>query len=643
MKGPRPKNPDFEALLGPGGPLSNLPFYEHRPGQVDMAKAVWRALRHDEILLAEAGTGIGKSLAYLLPALHMDRRVVISTGTKALQEQLAGKDLPLCEKLLGRPVRAVTVKGRANYLCLHYWRQFRAQPLFTTLDEGRHFQALCDWADHTGTGDKADWRGIPEGLPTWREVNARGERCLGSHCPLYNECFVVLLRRQAEAAEVVVTNHHLLFADLALKNRWDAAALPEYAHLVLDEAHEAEESATSFFGTSASKHMLNEWLGDAARALKEGGRGRGAGILQDAGQAALFFFGHFEGREHRDSLTAGFLDADAKKLRGRLTMRLDSAALALEAQRGDDEALGLLERLEAWREAFDFALDAEHDGFARWIEVRGKNVIFGSSPIDVGPLLRDHLFSRLNGALLTSATLTVGGRFDYLRGRLGVPPRAEELRVPSPFDYGQQGLLYVPSRFPDPSSEDFQEALCASVAELVCLSRGRAFVLCTSIRSMRAVAQALDGRVPYAVLMQGDEPKGVLLKRFRMAGNAVLVATASFWQGVDVQGEALSLVVLDKIPFAVPSDPVTQARIEYIRKEGEDPFQSFQLPSAAIMLQQGAGRLIRSAKDRGVVACFDVRLRRRAYGRTLLASLPPFRLTHSLEDVEAFFAGEGEE
>ncbi|OYW06429.1 MAG: hypothetical protein B7X11_01090 [Acidobacteria bacterium 37-65-4] len=573
----------------------------------------------------------------------MDRRVVVSTGTKALQEQLAGKDLPLCEKLLGRPIRAVTVKGRANYLCLHYWRQFKAQPLFSSPGETRHFKALSDWAEKTGTGDKAEWRGIPEGLPAWREINARGDRCLGSHCPLYNECFVVLLRRQAEAAEVVVTNHHLLFADLALKNRWDAAALPEYAHLVLDEAHEAEESATSFFGTSASKHMLNEWLNDAGRAFRGDRHSSLAGTLQDASQAAVFFFGRFEGRERRDSLTAEFLDADAQRLHERLATRLDGAALALESEKGSEEALGLLERLEAWREAFDFALEPGHDGFARWIEVRGKNVIFGSSPIDVGPLLRDHLFSRLNGALLTSATLTVGGRFDYLRGRLGVPPRAEEMRVPSPFDYGGQGLFYVPSCFPDPSSEDFQEALCTSVAEMVCLSRGRAFVLCTSVRSMKAVAEALDGRVPYAVLMQGDEPKGVLLERFRLAGNAVLVATASFWQGVDVQGEALSLVVLDKIPFAVPSDPITQARIEHLRKTGEEPFQTYQLPAAAILLQQGAGRLIRSAKDRGVVACFDVRLRRRSYGKTLLASLPPFRLTDSIEDVEEFFADGGEE
>ncbi len=643
MRGPRPHDPDFEALLGPGSPLARQAYYEHRPGQIEMARAVWQALKDEEILLAEAGTGTGKSLAYLLPSLHLDRRVVVSTGTKALQEQLARKDLPLCERILGRAVRAVTVKGRANYLCLHYWRQFKAQPLFANAEEGRHFKALSDWAEETATGDKAEWVGIPEDLPSWREVNARGERCLGSHCPLYTECFVVILRRQAEAAEVVVTNHHLLFADLALKNRWDAAALPEYAHLVLDEAHEAEDSATSFFGTSASKRMLQEWIADCTKAFRGEGGERVAGALADAGQAMQFFFARFEGPERREALKRGALDADVERLRDRLGQRLDSASLALEAQKDGEEALGLLERLEAWREAFDFALDACDDGFARWIEVRGRNVVLGSSPIDVGPLLRDHLFSHLNSAVLTSATLTVGGTFDYLRSRLGVPPRAQELKVPSPFDYGEQGLFYVPSRFPDPISEDFPDALCEAVTELVCLSRGRAFVLCTSVKNMQLVAQALDGRVPYPVLMQGDEPKGQLLERFREAGNAVLVATSSFWQGVDVQGEALSLVVLDKLPFAVPSDPLTQARIDHLRASGEDPFNGYQLPSAAILLQQGAGRLIRSTRDRGVVACMDVRLRRRGYGRLLMASLPPFRLASELDEVEAFFAGAPED
>ena len=638
MKGPRPQDPDFNALLGPKGPLSKQAFYEYRPGQIAMAEGAWAALRNDDFMLVEAGTGTGKSLAYLLPALHLDRRVVVSTGTKALQEQLARKDLPLCEKLLKRPIRAVTVKGRANYLCLHYWRQFKAQPLFGSPQEGRHLNAIAEWAEETQTGDRAEWKGIPEDLPFWKDINARAERCLGSHCPLYQECFVVLLRRQAEAAEVVVTNHHLLFADLALKNRWDAAALPEYAHLILDEAHEVEDSATSFFGTSASRRMLQEWLGDAAKAFRGDGRDRLTGALQDATQAALFLFGRFEGQEGRTAIHPGALKPDELKLKERLDMRLDAAALALEGEKGSEEALGLLERLESWREAFDFALEGAEDGYVRWMEVRGKNVIFGSSPIDVGPILQDQLFSRLNAAVLTSATLTVGGRFDYIRERLGVPPRAEELRVPSPFDFSTQGLFYVPSRFPDPGAEEFQEALAEAVTELVCLSRGRAFVLCTSVRSMTAVAQALSGRVPYPLFMQGDEPKGLLLERFREAGNAVLVATASFWQGVDVQGEALSLVVLDKLPFAVPSDPLTQARIEHLRKAGKDPFSAYQLPSAAILLQQGAGRLIRSTQDRGVVACLDIRLRRKGYGRTLLASLPPFRLTDQIEDVEAFFA-----
>jgi len=314
MKGLRPDKPKFEKLLGPGGALSSEPFYEHRPGQVDMAEAVWEALRNDGFLLVEAGTGTGKSLAYLLPALLLDRRVLVSTGTKALQEQLAQKDLPLCSKLLGRPVRAVTVKGRGNYLCLHYWRQFRAEPLFASPEEGRYLQKLTDWAASTQTGDKAEWEGIPEELSSWKEVDARSERCLGSHCPLYNECFVVRLRREAESAEVVVTNHHLLFADLALKNRWDAAALPEYTHLVLDEAHEAEDAATSFFGLSASKRMLQEWLHDAAKAFgKEEDRPLIA-ALQDATQATLFFFGRIEGEERREVVRPGFLRGDLLKL-----------------------------------------------------------------------------------------------------------------------------------------------------------------------------------------------------------------------------------------------------------------------------------------------------------------------------------------
>jgi ATP-dependent DNA helicase DinG len=639
MKSPRSQSPDLEQILGPSGALAREPFYEYRPGQVAMARAVWKALREEHVLLADAGTGTGKSLAYLLPALHLDRRVVVSTGTKALQEQLARKDLPLCEKLLGRPLKAVVVKGRANYLCLHYWRQFKAQPLFSSREEARHLPGVAAWAEATQTGDKAEWEGIPEDLPFWREVNARGERCLGSHCPVYAECHVVNLRRSAEAAEVVVTNHHLLFADLALKNRWDAAALPEYAHLVLDEAHEAEDAATSFFGSSASKRMLQEWLHDAGRAFPQGPPAL-LTALSDSSQAALFFFGRLEGGDRREAVRPGFLSGDLQLLKERLDQRLDAAALAMEEQSGREETLGLLERLDSWREAFDFVVEEEDDHHVRWIECRGRNVTFGASPIAVGPILREHLFSRLNAAVLTSATLTVGGSFDYLRSRLGVPQEAVELRVPSPFDYADQGLLYLPARFPDPNSADFLEAAIEAAVELVTLSRGRAFILCTSYKNMLAAARALAERVPFPVLVQGEEPKGLLLERFRKCGDAVLVATTSFWQGVDVQGEALSLVVLDKLPFAVPTDPLTSARIEHMRREGQDPFWGYQIPEAAILLQQGAGRLIRSAKDRGVVACFDIRLTHRAYGRILIQSLPPFRVTSDLSDVERFFAQE---
>lgn len=629
--------PDFEGLLGIGGTLSREPFYEDRPGQVAMAKAVWRALTSDEFLLVEAGTGTGKSLAYLLPSLGMDKRIVVSTRTKALQEQLANKDIPLCEKILGRRVGTVTVKGRANYLCRYYWDAFLKEPLLKSHREARYLKRLRAWAEETGTGDKAEWKGIPEDLSLWRDVNARAERCLGSHCPLYQDCFVVRLRREAEAAEVVITNHHLLFADLALKQRWDAAALPEYGHLVLDEAHEAEDTATSFFGVAASKRMLQEWLHDTARVFRSETDHPIIRSLQEATQAMQFFFGRFDGRDGRSTLRPGGLNEDEQSLLSRLNASLDAASLALESTKEPpEEAPGLLERLDGWREAMDFITASEDDAYVRWLEVTERNTVFGASPVEVGPLLQENLYRRLRSAVFTSATLTVGGSFAYFRDRLGVPAEATELRLQSPFDYGRQGLFYVPSRFPQPTAPDFTEALTQAVRTLIGYSEGRAFVLCTSFKNMRAVADSLTG-APYPILVQGEEPKGALLERFKAEGNAVLVATSSFWQGVDVQGEALSLVILDKIPFAVPSDPLVQARIERLRKAGRNPFGHYQVPSAAIILQQGAGRLIRSTRDRGVVACLDVRLRQKSYGRLLVESLPPFQLTDRIEDVEAFF------
>ncbi len=630
-------------LLGPVGPLSREAFYEFRPGQVTLAESVAETLRLGGVLLAEAGTGTGKSLAYLLPALLQSRRVVVSTRTKALQEQLARKDIPLCERLLGRGIRAVVVKGRANYLCRHYYERFLKEPLLRSQKEARLFGRFKRWASETATGDKAEWEGIPEDLPLWADVNARGERCLGSKCPLYAECFVVLLRREAEAAELVVTNHHLLFADLALKGRWDTAALPEYRHLVLDEAHEAEDAATSFFGVSASRRMLEEWVRDATPAAASDPGGAASQRLAEASQAARLFFGAFEGPERREEVRPGEWPPREASLLARMGAALDAAALALEGVPDPSgEAEGLLMRLDAWREALDFVVRQGDEEHVRWLEVTPRNVTFGASPIEVGPILRGHLFSRLDAAVLTSATLTVGGEFGYLRDRLGLPEECQELRLPSPFDFESQGLLYVPAAFPAPNSEEFARELKGAVRRLIGYSRGRAFVLCTSVRAMRAIAEDLED-LDHPVLVQGDEPKGVLLDRFREAGDAVLVATSSFWQGVDVQGEALSLVVLDKLPFAVPTDPLVKARVENLRKKGREPFLEYQVPTAAILLQQGAGRLIRSKRDRGVVACFDVRLRTKAYGKILLRSLPPFRVTGREEDVADFFRPDPEE
>ncbi len=638
----KPPAPAFDALIGPGGALEKaISIYENRPGQVDMARAVWRTFSRNGVLLAEAGTGTGKSLAYLLPALLLDKRVVVSTGTKALQEQLARKDVPLCSKVLDREIKAVTVKGRANYLCLHYWARFSAEPLFRDRGDARFFSRISRWTETTRTGDRAELDGVPDDLYFWQEISARGERCLGTRCPLYRDCFVVKLKREAEAAEIVITNHHLLFADKAVKSRaGDARVLPDYTHLVLDEAHDAESAATSFFGTTASRRMLGELLKDASKAAPNEKPSLSEALSRSEQAMERYFEAWEEAGERKTALDQRALPRGEAELRQRLKNVLDVLGHQLETSGGaNEEALGLLERLDAWREAFLFALEESDADYVRIIEVRGKNVLLSANPIDIAPILKEHLWETLQSAVLTSATLCTGGSFEFLRRQLGLLDAAtEELRVASPFDYPSQGLFYVPERFPQPSSPDFQDALCEEVLRLVQASNGRAFVLCTSFKSMRTVARFLEGVIPYPLMVQGDEPKGLLLEQFRKTGNAVLVATVSFWQGVDVQGEALSLVVLDKLPFGSPQDPLTQARIERLKKTGRDPFLEYQLPSAAILLQQGAGRLIRSQKDRGVVACLDVRLRQKSYGKFLLASLPDFQTSGDISAVRAFFS-----
>ena len=657
-------------LLGPGGPLAKaFPGYEEREGQLAMADAVERALAGDRTLLCEAGTGTGKTLAYLVPAILSGKKVVVSTATKALQEQIMTKDLPLIHEHLGLEPRAALGKGLGNYLCLRRFHELKASAgALAEASVRRSLPLLETWAADTETGDVAELVTLAEGDPIWREVSSSSDTRIGQGCAYFEKCFVTRMKRDLDENRVIVVNHHLFFADLAVKMAAaergfaGAGALPPYDAVIFDEAHELEAIATEFFGVRLSGARLESLLRDADRAFVAAGladklraKGEGTaltGLVREAGDA---FFAQLA--------RLGTLSAVPSE--GRITLapdvwtgelldayhRLDSAVDTLSSYAqvsSKDEAV----RLVAQR-ATQFRTDAArivdpNRNQVTWVEVRSRSVSVGASPIDLGHLFRDRVVEPLGAVVLTSATLTTaagaasGGPFRFLRSRLGlndaVTVPVDELEVPSPFDYPRAAMLYTPRDLPEASDADFVTRAAERVAELVAITGGGAFVLCTSVRAMRAFASALRGKTPLPPLVQGDAPKLMLLRRFRAEGNAVLVATMSFWEGVDVPGHALRLVVIDKLPFAVPTDPVVAARCRALEAAGHNPFMAYSVPEAAITLKQGFGRLIRSRTDRGVVAILDRRIRTRGYGAGMLAVLPPARRTDKLDDVRAFWA-----
>lgn len=670
-------------LLGPGGPLSKaFAGYEDRPGQLAMADAVERALAEDRTLLCEAGTGTGKTLAYLVPAILSGRKVVVSTATKALQEQIFAKDLPLIAEHLGLVAEAALGKGLGNYLCLRRYNEVRSS-IASLGDPGvrRSLPLLEAWAEDTETGDVAELVGLPEGDPLWREVCSSSETRVGASCAYFEDCFVTKMKRDMERAQIVVVNHHLFFADLAVKSAArergfaGAGALPPYDAVIFDEAHELEAIATDFFGVRVSRARVESMLRDTDRAFVAGGlaprpKGKkqkaaplfdapaapseGSALTAIVREAADRFFeglarraierpGSGEGKVTlaRDAWSGELLDA---------YHRLDATLEALAGYagvNGRDEAVKLAaQRAEQLRADAARIVDPAANQVT-WVEVRSRSVSVGASPIDLGRLFRERIFERVGGVVLTSATLTIGagrgdeGAFRYMRSRMGLDEElsvpVDELAVPSPFDFPCAAILYTPRDLPEANDAAFTDRAAARVAELVAVTGGGAFVLCTSVRSMRAIAAALRGKTPRPPLLQGDAPKLMLLRRFRAEGDAVLVATMSFWEGVDVPGDALRLVVIDKIPFAVPTDPVVAARCAALEEIGENPFLAYSVPEAAITLKQGFGRLIRSRTDRGIVAILDRRVRTRSYGSTLLASLPPARRTDHLDEVRAFW------
>ncbi len=609
-----------------------------------MAEAAEAAIAEKKHLIVEAGTGTGKTLAYLVPAILSGKRVVISTGTKNLQEQLFFKDIPFLEKHLG-PLRACYMKGRGNYACRQKIYDAEKEPILDGLEEVADFRIIREWEKTTETGDRAEIKTLPESSTAWAKIDARGDLCSGQKCPQFERCFITGMHQKAQESDIIIVNHHLFFADLAVKGgpvggEGGGGIIPDYGAVIFDEAHDIEDVAGQYFGTTVSTYQFEELARDVAAVAhrKNFGSQELDRILMTLGERSAHFFTLFGAADGRSGFRAheAFLMQHEEAYRDILAA-LEIVALQLELLRAaPEEAIPLVNRAREIARRLQFWMESSDKAYVYWIEKRGRGTFLQATPIDVSSLLDEKLFDVIDTAVLTSATLAVAGEFEFTKQRLGLRS-ARTLVVESHFDYRKQALLYVPQTLPDPRSPAFSAAAAREIVEILMHSRGRAFCLFTSHQQMRLIHDRVSLEVPFQTLLQGTGPRSALLDEFRATPHAVLFATSSFWQGVDVPGEQLSCVIIDKLPFAVPSDPVVEARIAAIRSDGGDPFSGYQVPQAAIALKQGFGRLIRSRTDRGVLTLLDHRITKTRYGQIFFDSLPHYAFTTQREDVERFF------
>ncbi len=632
----------MQRLFADDGPLAaQIPGYRLRPQQLEMAQAILDAIQRDAVLVAEAGTGTGKTLAYLAPALLAGGKVIVSTGTKTLQDQLYDRDLPAMRAALASGAVPALLKGRANYVCLHRLERAAVEARLGSREEAVQLRRIEGFAAATASGDRADLPDVPDDAPVWQHATSTRENCLGQECPRYKDCFVMKARRGALAADVVVVNHHLFFADVVLRDEGVAELLPACNTLIFDEAHQLPDTARLFFGESVSTGRLIELARDARLELRAAGGAAPefdavAGRVEKAARDLRLAFG-------ADTARMGWAQAQARPQFDESLAMLEAAlgaftaALGVQAERSEGLA-SCSRRAQETRAILARLVAGEGTQQVRWVEVFGQALQLHVTPLSSAELFRRQVEERPRAWIFTSATLSVGEDFSLFTGELGLG-EARARAWPSPFDFEQQALLYVPRDIPaDPNDPSFTEAVVNAALPVLEASRGRAFLLFTTLRALRRAHDLLREKINYPLLVQGTGSRSELLARFRELGNAVLLGSASFWEGVDVRGEALSLVVIDKLPFAPPDDPVLAARIEALKAGGGNPFTEFQLPQAILQLKQGAGRLIRDDTDRGVLMLCDPRLYSRPYGRLVRASLPPMKQTRELAEVRAFFA-----